>query len=101
MASGPGTAPSSEGNERPPVASDTPLANQASDEKVVAGAGVKSPRKSRGWLARDWPAYLVVVAALGVGIFHVVVHYQTREEPNYPRIEEGLYLGGYVDSPAR
>lgn len=41
-------------------------------------------------------AGLAIVAAAA---FHVAVRQWTRERPNYSRIEDGLWLGGYVRQP--
>jgi hypothetical protein len=41
---------------------------------------------------------LLAVAVFGL-LVHTVVHRLTREPPNYSRIEDGLYLGGYVAKP--
>lgn len=49
----------------------------------------------RGW-RRFWP---LVVLALAVGAVHLAVDRFTREPPNYSRIEDGLWLGGYVSEP--
>src|SRR5258708_4819636 len=42
---------------------------------------------------------LVCAALLLLGVPYLVVAVVTHEEPNYTRIEEGLYQGGYVSSP--
>lgn len=50
-------------------------------------------------LRRSWPvATLAVVAVAGV-VVPVVVDRLTREPPNFSRIEDGLWLGGYVAEP--
>jgi protein-tyrosine phosphatase len=41
----------------------------------------------------------VIIASLAVTGFSLVVDWQTRELPNYTRIEDGLYLGGCVPEP--
>jgi hypothetical protein len=46
---------------------------------------------------RLWP--VVVAASLAVLAFRLTVDWLIREPPNYTRIEEGLYLGGYVLEP--
>jgi hypothetical protein len=38
----------------------------------------------------------VALAALAVAVVHVVVNKLTSDPPNYSRIEEGLWLGGFV-----
>jgi hypothetical protein len=48
---------------------------------------------------RFWPIAVLVVGVLLVGTVHVAVEWWTREPPNYDRIEEGLWLGGYVPEP--
>lgn len=46
------------------------------------------------------PVALLLYAALVlVGVGYLIVEIVTREEPNYTRIEDGLYQGGYVTSP--
>jgi hypothetical protein len=52
----------------------------------------------RKW-RRYWPVAAVVVAVLAVGAVHLAVDRLTREPPNYSRIDDGLYLGGYVAKP--
>ena len=52
----------------------------------------------RKW-SRDWRCLtLIAVTLSGVAGFSTV-YFLTREEPNYSRIEEGLYLGGRVPEP--
>jgi hypothetical protein len=41
----------------------------------------------------------VVVAAFTVLTVHIAVDRLTREPPNYSKVEDGLYLGGYVHQP--
>jgi hypothetical protein len=53
--------------------------------------------RRRWW--RSWPFLALLGAVLAVVAVHVVVYLLTREEPNYSRVEEGLYLGGYVAQP--
>lgn len=48
---------------------------------------------------RSWPAAVLAVAALAVVAAHVIVDRLTREPPNYSRVEDGLWLGGYVAEP--
>ena len=48
---------------------------------------------------RWWPIGAVVLAAIAVGVVHLVVDQSTREPPNYSQIEEGLWLGGFVAEP--
>jgi Dual specificity phosphatase, catalytic domain len=56
-------------------------------------------------MSRTWSRSPVFLAAGGmalcgcVGLVYFAVEQWTREEPNYSRIEEGLYLGGYVREP--
>lgn len=50
---------------------------------------------------RRW-GWLAVVAALAIATavaVHVVVDRNTREPPNYSRIEDGLWLGAFVTEP--
>lgn len=48
---------------------------------------------------RYWPVAAVVLGVLIVATVHVAVDCFTREPPNYTRIEDGLWLGGYVAEP--
>lgn len=50
---------------------------------------------------RSWPIFAVVFALVAVGVIHVVVDQLTQEPPNYSRIDDGLWLGGYVKEPPR
>lgn len=50
---------------------------------------------------RSWPVAALTFAALAVVVIHLVVDSITRELPNYSRIEEGLWLGGYVREPPK
>jgi hypothetical protein len=52
------------------------------------------------WWRLSWLAFVLAFAALIVvaGV-HVIVDHFTREPPNYSRIEDGLWLGGYVAEP--
>jgi hypothetical protein len=52
----------------------------------------------RKW-RRFWPAIVLAVAVLTVVAVHVVVDRLTREPPNYSRVDDGLWLGGYVTEP--
>ena len=54
----------------------------------------------RTW-RRSWPVVALTAAALVVVIVLVVVDRMTREPPNYSKIEDGLWLGGYVSEPPR
>jgi hypothetical protein len=56
---------------------------------------MKTPKR-RSWL-------LVILAVLAVSVIaaNIVVDLYTRERPNYTRIEDGLWLGGYVPEPPR
>jgi|GEM_PF-6502904 len=54
----------------------------------------------RTW-RRSWPVVALAAAALVVVIVLVVVDRMTREPPNYSKIEDGLWLGGYVSEPPR
>lgn len=55
------------------------------------------PRKLR----RYWPVLLAVCAAGMVGGVHLAVNEYTREPPNYSKVEEGFWLGGFVPQPPR
>jgi protein tyrosine phosphatase len=48
---------------------------------------------------RSWPIVALATAALAVVIVLLVVDWLTREPPNYSKIEDGLWLGGYVSEP--
>jgi hypothetical protein len=48
---------------------------------------------------RSWLILILAVLALSVVAANVAVDYLTREPPNYTRIEDGLWLGGYVQAP--
>jgi protein-tyrosine phosphatase len=50
-------------------------------------------------MRRYWPVLLVLTATLALGATWLIVNHLTREEPNYSRIDEGLYLGGLVPKP--
>jgi hypothetical protein len=52
----------------------------------------------RSW-RQAWPILAVVVAAIAVLAVHLAVDRLTREPPNYSKVEDGLYLGGYVPEP--
>ena len=51
----------------------------------------------RRW--RLWPVAAVTCAAFVVPVVYLAVGQLTREPPNYSRIEDGLYLGGWVAEP--
>lgn len=53
--------------------------------------------RRRRW--RAWPILAVVVAALAVLAAHLAANRFIREPPNYSKVEDGLYLGGYVPEP--
>jgi hypothetical protein len=55
-----------------------------------------SMRRKWWW---TWPVVALVVAALAVVAVHLAVEWLTREPPNYSKIEDGLYVGGYVLKP--
>src|SRR5256885_12042051 len=59
------------------------------------------PREAlvRGKWQRIWPVIALAFAALAVVIVHVAVDRYTRAPPNYSRIEDGLWLGGFVAEP--
>jgi hypothetical protein len=59
------------------------------------------PQKSEAFVRWRWRQTWPVVAALAVVGVHLVVDRLTREPPNYSRIEDGLWLGGYVPKPPR
>src|SRR5262245_58388021 len=48
---------------------------------------------------RYWPVVTVAIAAVTVISVQFAIELRTREPPNYSRIEEGLYLGGFVMKP--
>lgn len=48
---------------------------------------------------RSWPIVALALAALVVLAIYVAVDHITREPPNYSRIEDGLWLGGFVREP--
>jgi Dual specificity phosphatase, catalytic domain len=48
---------------------------------------------------RTWLAVALACTAFAVVVVHLVVDQVTREPPNYTRIENGLWLGGYVAEP--
>lgn len=50
------------------------------------------------WL-RSWPVIALAGATVAVAVVHAVVDRLTREPQNYSRIEDGLWLGGYVKAP--
>ena len=52
----------------------------------------------RTW-SRDWLFLALTAAAFGVAAVYLIVFRLTKEEPNYTRIEDGLYLGGRVPEP--
>ena len=75
------------------------------EEKRVAGDDsrhITEPPRGRAtrrkW-RRAWPVMVVVAAVLAVLGVHLTVAWLSREQPNYSRIEEGLFLGGYVREP--
>ena len=47
----------------------------------------------------SWGIALVAVALFTVSVVHIIAERMTRESPNYSKIEEGLWLGGYVPAP--
>lgn len=51
------------------------------------------------WIRRHWPVVAAAVAAVGVLVVVGAVELGTREGPNYSRVEDGLYLGGFVPAP--
>jgi hypothetical protein len=46
-----------------------------------------------------WLGVAAVAGVVGVVLVHFGVWWYTREEPNYSRIEDGLWLGGVVAGP--
>jgi hypothetical protein len=48
----------------------------------------------RSWLVVVLFSFMILVIAT-----HIVVYQLTREPPNYSRVEDGLWLGGYVHEP--
>ena len=44
-------------------------------------------------------ATFTAAALVAVAMAHVAAEWYSREAPNYSRIEDGLWLGGYVDQP--
>jgi hypothetical protein len=76
-----------------------------SEEKRLAGDDSPDPKETlrckathRKWW-RAWPVLVVVSAALAVLAVHLTVAWLTQEPPNYAKIEDGLYLGGFVREP--
>jgi Dual specificity phosphatase, catalytic domain len=53
----------------------------------------------RWW--RSWLFLTLIAAVFAVLAVHLFVERFTREEPNYSRIEDGLFMGGKVDAPPR
>jgi protein-tyrosine phosphatase len=53
--------------------------------------------RRRWW--RSWPFLALSAALLTVGVLYLVAVRLNHEEPNYSRIEDGLYLGGTVSEP--
>jgi protein-tyrosine phosphatase len=48
---------------------------------------------------RFWPVFALTAATLGVAAAYLAADWYAREPPNYSRIEDGLFLGGYVPQP--
>lgn len=48
---------------------------------------------------RSWPLLALAAVILVAAAVHLAVERFTREPPNYSRIEDGLYLGGFVTEP--
>jgi hypothetical protein len=48
---------------------------------------------------RFWPILALALAIFVALMVHLAVNYFTREQPNYSRIEDGLWLGGFVTQP--
>ena len=48
---------------------------------------------------RFWPIVALGVCLTLAGSVHLGVEWWTREPPNFDRIEDGLWLGGYVGQP--
>ena len=48
---------------------------------------------------RFWPVFALALAVFIALAVHISVDYFTREQPNYSRIEDGLWLGGFVMEP--
>jgi hypothetical protein len=53
--------------------------------------------RRRWW--RSWTVLLPLIGLVLVSGTYLAVAIVTREEPNYTRIEDGLYQGGNVESP--
>ena len=48
---------------------------------------------------RRWTVIAVIAAVIAVVAVHLIVDRLVQEPPNYSRIEDGLWLGGYVTEP--
>jgi protein-tyrosine phosphatase len=53
---------------------------------------------TRNWW-RSWPLLGVVALVATVTGARLAIDHLTREEPNYSKIEDGLFMGGYVAKP--
>jgi protein-tyrosine phosphatase len=53
--------------------------------------------RRRWW--RSWPFLALSTVLLTAGVLYSVVYHLTREQPNYSRIDDGLYIGGIVSEP--
>ncbi len=55
----------------------------------------------RTWLRRHGLTIVLSLAVLGVAILLLFASRFDREPPNYSEVEDGLWLGGFVDRPPR
>ena len=66
---------------------------------IILSVATEPEARVRQRWRRSWPAVLLALAALAVVAVHFTVDRITREPPNYSRVEDGLWLGGYVAEP--
>jgi hypothetical protein len=67
----------------------------------VPAAGNEREATMRGKWRKYWPVAVVAAVALAVVAVRVGVDWFTREPPNYSRVDDGLWLGGFVAEPPR
>ncbi|MCE9564991.1 MAG: dual specificity protein phosphatase family protein [Planctomycetes bacterium] len=51
------------------------------------------------WTRRSWLLVCLLLASIAVLTLHLTAEHLNYEPPNYSRIDDGLYLGGYVQQP--